>query len=102
MPLARAIPDPHIERRLLPDGGAFKRAVGRGSEAPDRKCDRNRYKRLPTEAIRAAHIQPSFGGVEFAQDIAREMDLARVARTDRSFKHFVDAFNDVFQGWGRL
>ena len=36
------------------------------------------------------------------QDIAREMDLARVARTDRSFKHFVDAFNDVFQGWGRL
>ena len=30
VPLARAIPDPHIERWLLLDGAAFKHAVGRG------------------------------------------------------------------------
>ena len=100
-PLVRAIPDPHIERWLLLDGAAFKRAVGRGCEAPDQKCDRGRYKRLLVEAIRAAGIAPSFGGMEFAEDIARAMNLARAARADRSFKRFVDALDGVFQGWRR-
>ena len=100
-PLVRAIPDPHVERWLLLDGAAFKRAVGQGCDAPDQKCDRGRYKRLLVEAIRAAGIAPSLGGVEFAEDIAREMDLARAAQADRSFKRFVDALDGVFRGWGR-
>lgn len=100
-PLVRAIPDPHIERWLLLDGAAFKSAVGRGCDAPDLKCDRNRYKRLLIEAIRAAGIAPILGGIEFAEDIAREMSLTRAARADRSFKRFVDALDGVFQGWRR-
>ena len=100
-PLVRAIPDPHIERWLLLDGAAFRSAVGRGCEAPDQKCDRGRYKRLLIEAIRAAGIAPILGGVEFAEDIAREMSLTRAARADRSFKRFVDALDGVFQGWRR-
>ena len=100
-PLVRAIPDPHVERWLLLDGAAFKRVFGQGCDAPDRKCDRGRYKHLLVEAIRAAGIAPSFGGVEFAEDVAREMDLARAAQADRSFKRFVDALDGVFRGWGR-
>ena len=100
-PLVRAIPDPHIERWLLLDGAAFRSAVGRGCEAPDQKCDRGRYKHLLIEAIRAADIAPILGGVEFAEDIAREMNLARAARADRSFRRFVDALDGVFQGWRR-
>ena len=34
-----AIPDPHIERWLLLDSRAFKKAVGVGCKAPDLKCD---------------------------------------------------------------
>ena len=100
-PLVRAIPDPHVERWPLLDGAAFKRVFGQGCDAPDRKCDRGRYKHLLVEAIRAAGIAPSLGGVEFAEDVAREMDLARAAQADRSFKRFVDALDGVFRGWGR-
>ena len=100
-PLVRAIPDPHVERWLLLDGAAFKRVFGQGCDAPDQKCDRDRYKHLLVEAIRAAGIAPNLGGVEFAEDIARKMHLARAARADRSFKQFVDALDGVFRGWGR-
>ena len=98
--LVRAIPDPHVERWLLLDGAAFRRVFGQGCDAPDRKCDRGRYKHLLVEAIRAAGIAPSLGGVEFAEDVAREMDLALAAQADRSFKRFVDALDGVFRGWG--
>ena len=66
-PIVRAIPDPHIERWFLLDGAAFKRVFGRGCEAPDSKCERGRYKRLLTEAIHAAGVVPSLGGMEFRQ-----------------------------------
>ena len=42
--IIHAIPDPHIERWLLLDSAAFKAVFGRGCDAPDRKCDRYRYK----------------------------------------------------------
>lgn len=100
-PIVRAIPDPHIERWLLLDGAAFKRVFGRGCEAPDSKCERGRYKRLLTEAIRAAGVAPSLGGMEFAEDVVREIDLARAARADRSFARFVDALDAVFRAWCR-
>lgn len=99
--IVRAIPDPHIERWLLLDGAAFKRVFGRGCEAPDSKCERRRYKRLLTEAIRAAGGDPRLGGMEFAEDVVRKIDLARAAQADRSFKRFVDALDAVFREWRR-
>lgn len=74
---------------------------GRGCEAPDSKCERGRYKRLLTEAIRAAGGVPNVGGMEFAEDVVREIDLARAARADRSFARFVDALDAAFREWGR-
>ena len=41
-----AVPDPHIERWLLVDSGAFKQVFGRGCDAPDQKCERARYKKM--------------------------------------------------------
>ena len=53
-----AIPDPHIERWLLLDSSAFKTVFGKGCNAPDQKCERDRYKRLLAEAIQATGIVP--------------------------------------------
>ena len=96
-----AIPDPHIERWLLLDSAAFKAAVGRGCDAPDQKCDRDLYKQRLIAAIHAAGIMPSFGGIEFAEDIVQHIDIDRAKRADRAFRRFVDHLVNVFRQWQR-
>ena len=98
-PMLLAIPDPHVERWLLLDGAAFKTVFGRGCEAPDLKCDRDRYKQLLIEAILATGYLPNLGGIEYAEDILHHMDIDRAARSDRSFQRFVEHLNNTFQGW---
>ena len=99
VPVILALPDPHIERWLLLDGAAFKAVFGRGCDAPDLKCDRNHYKQRLIEAIHATGVRPSLGGIEYAEDIMREMDFDRAARVDRSFGRFVADLRRFFQGW---
>ena len=94
-----AIPDPHIERWLLLDGAAFKAVFGRGCDAPDQKCDRGRYKQRLIEAIFAAGVTPSLGGLEFAEDIVQCMDIERAAQADDSFRRFVGSLRITFRGW---
>ena len=96
VPIVLAVPDPHVERWLLLDGAAFKAVIGRGCKAPDRKCNRNRYKELLIAAIRAAG-SPLLGGVEYAQDIIRNMDIDRAASADASLRNFVDNLRATFQ-----
>ena len=98
-PVVLAIPDPHVERWLLLDGAAFKTAVGHGCSAPDQKCDRNRYKQRLIEAIRDAGVTPILGGLEYAEDIVREMDIDRAAQADKSFGRFVDRLRAAFRAW---
>jgi len=98
-PMICAIPDPHIERWLLLDGAAFRAVLGRGCEAPDQKCERQRYKRLLIEAIRDAGTAPSLGGIEFAEDIVQAMDIDRAAQADRSFQRFVADTRAEFRQW---
>lgn len=98
-PMLLAIPDPHIERWLLLDGSAFKAVFGKGCEAPDQKCDRDRYKQLLVEAILAAGHVPNLGGIEYAKDIVSNMDIQRAARADRSFQRFVDELFNTFRKW---
>lgn len=97
--LILAIPDPHIERWLLLDGAAFKTVFGTGCDAPDRKCDRGRYKQRLIEAVHAAGTTPLLGGIEYAEDIVMAMDIDRASRLDRSFKRFVEDLRAAFQGW---
>ncbi len=100
-PVVLAVPDPHIERWLLLDGAAFKAVFGKGCDAPDKKCDRGRYKHQLFEAVRSAGVVPLLGGIQFAEDIAREMDLDGAARADPSFRRFVEEVRRVFRQWGR-
>jgi hypothetical protein len=94
-----AVPDPHVERWLLLDSQAFKEVLGRGCQAPDQKCDRDRYKQLLDEAVRAAGLVPLLGGVEFAEDLLRVMDLDRASRADTSFAHLLRDLRAAFQRW---
>ena len=94
-----AIPDPHIERWLLLDGAAVKSVLGRGCDAPDQKCARGRYKAMLVRVVQDAGVEPLFGGIEFAAEIVREMDLTEAVRHDRSLGRFLDHLGDRFKAW---
>ena len=95
--IVRAIPDPHVERWLLLDGAAFKEIFGRGCDAPDRKCQRDRYKQHLVQAIHAAGETPLLGGLEYAEDLVAKMDLDRAARADRSLERFLGDLRGAFE-----
>jgi len=94
-----AIPDPHIERWLLIDSHAFRVVLGKGCDAPDQKCDRDRYKVKLTEAILNADVIPLIGGLEHAEDIVREMNFTVMDHHDTSFHHFLTDLNTVLNQW---
>ncbi len=87
--LITAIADPHIERWYLLDGEGFKNVLGRGCDAPDQKCEKDRYKQSLAKAVRDAGVEPLLGGIEYAEDLAGEMNLPRASRTDGAFGDFV-------------
>lgn len=99
VPVICAIPDPHIERWLLLDAAAFKSVLGKGCQAPDQKCERDRYKKLLLDAIREAGTMPLLGGIEHAEDIVQKMNLPNVERQDDSLGKFLKAVRDKFKEW---
>jgi hypothetical protein len=96
-----AIPDPHVERWLLLDSSAFKSVLGRGCTPPDSKCDRDRYKGLLAQAVRAAGITPLIGGLEHARDIVQAMDRKRMIGADKSLGRFLQELQQVFKEWSK-
>lgn len=94
-----AIPEPHIERWLLLDSAAFKAVFGRGCDAPDHKCDRDRYKELLKKAIRSAGVTPNFGGTEFADELVSHMDFGRMEKADDSLGRLLADLRAAFQEW---
>lgn len=100
-PVVFALPDPHVERWLLLDGAAFREVVGKGCNAPDHKCERDRYKQLLHEAVRQAGLEPILGGLEFAQDIVQAMDLQRAGRIDSALQQFTDELGRHLRAWQR-
>ena len=94
-----AIPDPHIERWLLLDSQAFKHVLGRGCKAPKYKCEKDHYKKLLVEAINSADETSILGGIEFAEDVVKAMNIQRMMRADDSFRRFVEDIRKVFQQW---
>ena len=94
-----AIPDPHIERWLLLDSVAFKTVMGKGCNAPDQKCSRDRYKQLLLEAMQNAGVIPPLGGVEYTEDIVNAMDLQRMERANASFGKFLKDLQSKFKEW---
>lgn len=88
---AVACPDPHVERWYLADPISFTRAIGKQPKLGKRKCDRERYKNILSEAVRAAGHPVLLGGIEFAKEIVDAMDLYRAGKSEKSLKHFLDA-----------
>jgi hypothetical protein len=93
------IPKPYIERWLLLDSEAFKKVFGGDCSVPNRKCDRNRYKRLFLQAIRDAGVVPLLGGIEYMADFANAMNLQHMEQRDRSFRRFFTALQQRFEIW---
>jgi hypothetical protein len=94
-----AVPDPHVERWLLIDSKAFAQVLGKGCQAPNQKCDRDRYKLLLNTAVREAGVEPLLGGIEFAEDIILNMNLDRAAKADNSFAHVLRDLRAAFTRW---
>jgi len=94
-----AVPDPHIERWLLLDSAAFKSVMGQGCNAPDHKCERDRYKKILMDAMLRAGVHPSLGGMEFAEDIVNAMDFKRMERIDHSLGQFLKSIKKKFREW---
>ena len=93
------IPKPHIERWLLLDSEAFKKVFGADCSIPNRKCDRNGYKRLLLQAIRDAGVVPLLGGIEYMADFVNAMNLQHMEQRDRSFRRFFRALQQRFEIW---
>lgn len=94
-----AIPDPHVERWPLLDSRAFKAVLGEGCRAPDQKCQRDRYKQLLADSVRAAGVMPLFHGIEHIQDIVSVMDLDKVGRQDRSLGALIAELRLAYSTW---
>ena len=94
-----ATPDPHIERWLLLDSAAFKSVLGKGCDAPDQKCSKDRYKKLLLEAMQNAGVTPPLGGMEYAEDIVNAMNLQRIEQADASFGKFLKDLLNKFKEW---
>jgi len=88
--LVIACPDPHIERWYLDDPESFSTVVGYRPAIGRRKCVRDYYKDVLTRTIRQAGHLPTLGGIEFAQELAADMDFYRAGKNDRSLKVFLD------------
>lgn len=94
-----AIPDPHIERWMLLDAGAFKKVFGRGCTLPAMKCKKDEYKNLLRSEIRNSGIDAPLGGEEFAEDIVNLMDLAYAESREPSFGLFLKSLRGLFNQW---
>jgi hypothetical protein len=95
--ILHAIPDPHVERWLLQDSRAFKSVFDIGCDAPDQKCAKDRYKRVLAETIGRAGVRAHLGGVEYAEDIARAVDLNHIQ--DPQLRSFVESLRKILRSW---
>ena len=94
-----AIPDPHIERWLLLDTEAFKTVFGSGCLTPDRKCERDRYKRLLMNAIYEVGANPTLAGTRHVADLVNAMNFQRLARRQDSLGRLFKALQQQFENW---
>lgn len=92
-----AVPDPHVERWYLSDRQAFKQVVGIQPPAERKKCERDRYKRILAQTVRAGGHPAILGGIEFAKELADSMDFYRAGRSEPGFKQFVRAAVSAFK-----
>jgi len=94
-----AIPDPHIERWLLADPSAFKSVLGRGCNLPQEKCEKDFYKQVLAREVRDSGVKPILGGMEYADDITANMNLAAAEKNDASLGRVLGELRARFNQW---
>jgi hypothetical protein len=88
-------PEPHIERWYFLDLPLFHQVVGPCNAPPKSKCEKLFYKTF----LRAA-AEPAgslLGGVEFADEIAKKMNINAAKSADASFDAAVTELRAVFR-----
>lgn len=85
-----ACPDPHIERWFFADPEAFFRVIGVDQQPGKKKCERDKYKTMLRNAVSRGGHFPTLGGLEFAQDLVREIDLHRAGRNEPSLAALIE------------
>lgn len=90
-PVVLAVPNPYIERWYVMDPEAFKSATGATvvSKLPRKHRQRDSYKKILREALLTAGIKPILGGAEYGEEVARQIDLYKAEKADKSFGRFV-------------
>lgn len=85
-----ACPDPHIECWYFADIETFKQIVGIQPRRGKKKCKRDKYKSILAKAVIDAGYPPTLGGVEFAKELAENMDFFRAGKQEKSLGNFLD------------
>ena len=93
-------PEPHIECWYLSDPTALQRVLHGPAQAPvpDSKCGRGRFKRMLSQTVRDAGVEPLLGGIEYADPLVAEMDIYRACSNVPSLARFV---KELRQALGR-
>lgn len=95
-----AVPDPHIERWYLMDQRALKKSIGldKAPPLPQRKCEKDYYKRLLRQALTDANINSLLGGVEYAERIVDNIQrLDTLSQQDAGFGVFVSSLRRMLR-----
>jgi len=82
---------------MLLDSHAFKQSFGKGCQAPDCKCKKDRYKKLLADAIRETGTQAISGGMEFADDIVNAMDIDEMLKRKETLALFIQDLQEKFR-----
>lgn len=88
--LVCACPDPHIERWYMADIDSFHRVIGYQPRLGRVKCERDYYKQVLGQAIKEGGHPAPLGGIEFASELAKDMNLYQAGKNDASLKAFLD------------
>lgn len=83
-----ACPNPHIERWYLSDPVAFKDVVGIQPKVRKRKCGRDVYKQMLSQAIADAGEFSTLGGIEYASELVDALHPFDAGKKCPCLKHF--------------
>jgi hypothetical protein len=63
------------------------------------KCNKDEYKDLLYKSVREAGVKPILGGLEYAEDIMKRANLARIEQGEPSFERTTRQLKGFFQQW---
>jgi hypothetical protein len=99
--LVTGCPDPHVECWYLADPDSFREVIGYRPRLEQGKCERGYYKQALADAVRRGGHPPTLGGIEFARELVKMMNLYRAGKNDPSLGAFLDELRARLRQLGR-